>query len=93
MTPEQLARIKARADKYGTADQIGVLAQEKKADKLAKRKAKFGQEDGSADADGDAKKKSRMEKFGGKGKIAAAVVELTPEQKAKVEARKARFAT
>lgn len=95
MSPEELAKLKARAEKFGTADQISILAKEKKKEaerlakeKLEKRKAKFGLDEPNA-ANGN--KKARKDK-GSKGKIAP-VVALTPEQQAKVEARKKRFTT
>ena len=82
---------------------IQVLTAEQQAaeaERIAKRKAKFGIVDAPAV---DERKKARMEKFGtapkggggggGKGaaKAVAPVRELTAEEKAKIEARKARF--
>jgi hypothetical protein len=112
LSPEAIEKLKQRAEKFGTVATASpilkqVLTAEQKAaeaERLAKRKAKFGIVDSPA---ADERKKARMEKFGttpaggggkgGKGAPAAAKAAaaparvLTEEEKAKIEARKARF--
>jgi hypothetical protein len=112
LSPEAIEKLKQRAEKFGTVATASpilkqVLTAEQKAaeaERIAKRKAKFGIVDSPA---ADERKKARMEKFGtapaggggkgGKGAPAAAKAAaaparvLTEEEKAKIEARKARF--
>mmetsp|Transcript_10295 Transcript_10295/g.30971 ORF Transcript_10295/g.30971 Transcript_10295/m.30971 type:complete len:279 (+) Transcript_10295:1-837(+) len=101
LNPEQLAKLKLRAEKFGTGEQNKLLAKELKKehrkeqqDKIAKRKAKFGL-DAPLTANIDAKKQARMEKFGTAkkdgAKASTAKPSLTPEEQAKINARKARF--